>query len=1648
MLNRLSNRAIVKVAALGVVLLATLLLASTISALEARSYRYQENGTDPIATFRATTDVEWTVSGADADDFDISSSGVLSFKSTPNYEMGRAGDLNNDGDWDDTGETEPATNALKNTYMVDVVASGTTLVNATVTVLDVDDPGKVTLDHLQPAAGVEFTATVSDEDDHTGPTATPNSDTTWIWERSQNGTSGWSAISTEVKASYTPATADVGYYLRATATYSDRNADPAVPNAPIRTAFKRSDYSVKAMTNTNQAPAFPDGDEDVDDKQQDRAVAENDKDAMVGAAVGARDAGDVLEYTWADLDTVDGVSADDRDEFNIDAMTGQISVKGMLNHEDTEDNDGMRDVYVTATDPFRASDTVHVRITVDDVNDAPTFADAPDGGSVRGVVAEDADTSAAVTPSDDPATTDETEAFDYGASDEDMVGNPAALEAVTYHVGGDDAGDFQIVEATGVLTFKVNTDLNYEKKDSYSVTVIARDARGKTAERDVTIKVTNAEDQGKITLSTRQPQVGVPITASLTDEDGVQGSITWQWGTGTGADCKTLTYTAIDDDRARKPTFEPTDAEVNTGTDAAFAANCINVTATYTDGYNTDPLNPAANDPLPQAADNPVLPKRQANRAPEFENEDGDVITSTTRSVDEDATRVGTAVSAVDPDDAGNGPDGDPDIALSDNLTYSLHGTDMASFTINDDTGQITAKSDTLDYETKKTHSVIVRATDGSRATTDISVTINVTDVNEEPDVNGPAEVTFAENGMGDLGTYTADDPESDAVAWSLRGADAGKFSIPGGVLSFDNPPNYDTAGDEDGNNTYEVTVVATDTVDNEGTKNVEVTVTNEDDLGSISFNVVQPGVGVEITATLNDQDVADEKEGATFQWARGDSASGPFTNIENATEATYTPNSADADKFLQVTATYGAEDNPKSVPGGFDHATAEVDVANPVPVFPDQNLVTDDKETDQEREVAENSAAGTAVGDPVTATDDDVLTYSIHDNNTGDTRDDSAYFSINKASGQISVKSAGAVSGRLDYENVAGTATDVRNLYVVTVRATDANDAMADVKVTIIVTDVDEKPSLSTPANGAVDNVFAAAENQKAIDADDATVESDPTDYQAAKYTATEQDANDSVSWSVEGADGDKFTISGGTLAFDKAPDFEAKGSAAGTNKYKVTIVASDQAGNRSTKSATVNVTNVNEDGSIKLSTVQPQVGVPITATLTDPDGIVGTPTWTWNQGAGGVVAGANKATFTPTTGDGTLVVTVSYQDGEVGADGTAQDVAAADISITYEIRVKQTSNSSPEFQDDEDNKITTMVREIEENAGDNAAVGAVVAATDADAVTDSTNRLTYTLGGPDAASFTINRGAPGTNGADADPDPDNAGQISAKKSLDYETKNVYMVTVTATDGSGASASIDVTINVTDVTNEPPVLAPANEAPEFAGATATREVAEDAAMGAAVGDPVAATDADDDTLTYSISGDSFTIDSATGQIMLGPELDYETTASYTVTVTADDGNGGTASVEVAIMVTDVDEDGSITFDITQLSIGTPITATLTDPDGGVTNVTWMWERVDGQGTATVIADAVSATYMPVNADGGHNLKVTASYDDRQGTGKSAAGTAGEVPEMPSYDADADGDGMISRDEAITAVQDYFRNEITRDQVLAVIAEYFAGLSS
>ena len=104
--------------------------------------------------------------------------------------------------------------------------------------------------------------------------------------------------------------------------------------------------------------------------------------------------------------------------------------------------------------------------------------------------------------------------------------------------------------------------------------------------------------------------------------------------------------------------------------------------------------------------------------------------------------------------------------------------------------------------------------------------------------------------------------------------------------------------------------------------------------------------------------------------------------------------------------------------------------------------------------------------------------------------------------------------------------------------------------------------------------------------------------------------------------------------------------------------------------------------------------------------------------------------------------------------------------------------------------------------------------------------------------------------------------------------------------------------------------LPPSTSATAFDASTTSRSTAENSEAGTAVGRPVVATGADDDTITYTLDGPDMTafgID-ASGQIRVGEEtvLDYESRETYTVEVVATDSSGKTATITVTITVTDV----------------------------------------------------------------------------------------------------------------------------------------------
>ncbi len=175
---------------------------------------YAENGATRVATYTASSDedrdgIDWILTGNDARHFTIDSPrGALRFDIAPVAPKIFA----EPPDFEDPDDTD-----TNNDYEVTLLARvGTTLsstLSVTVTVTDVDEDGAITLSTTRPRMGEALAATLVDPDGVTGAVA-------YSWERSASR-SAWVTITGANTASYTPAAAETGHFLRVTATYTD-----------------------------------------------------------------------------------------------------------------------------------------------------------------------------------------------------------------------------------------------------------------------------------------------------------------------------------------------------------------------------------------------------------------------------------------------------------------------------------------------------------------------------------------------------------------------------------------------------------------------------------------------------------------------------------------------------------------------------------------------------------------------------------------------------------------------------------------------------------------------------------------------------------------------------------------------------------------------------------------------------------------------------------------------------------------------------------------------------------------------------------------------------------------------------------------------------------------------------------------------------------------------------------------------------------------------------------------------------------------------------------------------------------------------------------------------------------------------------------
>ena len=154
----------------------------------------------------------------------------------------------------------------------------------TVEVTNVDEAGTVTLLTLAPYPGVEFTATHNDLDGEvTG--------AEWQWSRSRSKSGSYNAIEDAEAATYSPTSGDVGFYLRATVTYTDGHG-------PDKSAMATSAHTVQAVNVPNNLPVFPDQNLEMAEDQSDDAARMVEENTAAGEDVGAPVAAGTLTATY------------------------------------------------------------------------------------------------------------------------------------------------------------------------------------------------------------------------------------------------------------------------------------------------------------------------------------------------------------------------------------------------------------------------------------------------------------------------------------------------------------------------------------------------------------------------------------------------------------------------------------------------------------------------------------------------------------------------------------------------------------------------------------------------------------------------------------------------------------------------------------------------------------------------------------------------------------------------------------------------------------------------------------------------------------------------------------------------------------------------------------------------------------------------------------------------------------------------------------------------------------------------------------------------------------------------------------------------------------------------------------------------------
>jgi hypothetical protein len=306
-----------------------------------------------------------------------------------------------------------------------------------------------------------------------------------------------------------------------------------------------------------------------------------------------------------------------------------------------------------------------------------------------------------------PVVNDQSFSVNENSGNGTVVGTVVATDSdagqtLTYSIqSGNTGGAFAINSSTGQITVANSAALNFEATPWFSLGVMVQDNGTPVGSDSATITI-NLNDMNEA------PDLG-PATFSLAEN--TPNGVVVGSATATDVDAgQTLTYSI---------------QSGNTGGAFAINSSTGQITVANSATLNYEALTSFAltvqvlDNGSPQLSDTATVTVNltNVNEAPTA----GPAGPFSLAENSANGTNVGTPVPSSDPD-------------AGDTLTYSITGGNTnGAFAINPTTGQITvANTAAVDFETTPVFNLTVRVTDAGSLSTTTSVTINLTDVNDQ----------------------------------------------------------------------------------------------------------------------------------------------------------------------------------------------------------------------------------------------------------------------------------------------------------------------------------------------------------------------------------------------------------------------------------------------------------------------------------------------------------------------------------------------------------------------------------------------------------------------------------------------------------------------------------------------------------------------------------------------------------------------------------------------------------------------------------------------------------------------------------------------------------------------------------------------------